>query len=92
MMRRNAGPYMTIKKEKGEKRNMSRIEYELRVAYRGIQYRLLYFFGGRNATVISHGIVKDQRVPSTEINLAIQRKRNFEQNPGRHTYSLENDS
>lgn len=66
--------------------------YELRIAYRGIQYRLLYFFWGRNATVISHGIVKEQRVPSTEINLAIQRKRNFEQNPGRHTYSQENDS
>ena len=65
--------------------------YELRIAYRGIQYRLLYFFFGRNATVITHGIVKEQRVPSTEINLAIERKRNFEQNPEQHTYSLEND-
>lgn len=64
--------------------------YELRIAYRSIQYRLLYFFHRRNTAVISHGIVKGQRVPPAEINLAAQRKRTFEQNPAQHTYSLEN--
>ena len=64
--------------------------YELRIAYRSIQYRLLYFFYRRNTAVISHGIVKGQRVPPAEIDLAAQRKRTFEQNPEQHTYSLEN--
>ncbi len=64
--------------------------YELRIAYRSIQYRLLYFFYRRNTAVISHGIVKEQRVPPGEIDLAVQRKRTFEQNPEQHTYSLEN--
>lgn len=63
--------------------------YELRIAYRSIQYRLLYFFYRRNTAVISHGIVKGQRVPPAEIALAAQRKRTFEQNPEQHTYSLE---
>ena len=65
--------------------------YELRIAYRSIQYRLLYFFYRRNTAVISQGIVKDQRVPPAEIDLAVQRKRTFEQNPEQHTYSLENE-
>ena len=65
--------------------------YELRIAYRSIQYRLLYFFYRRNTAVISQGIVKDQRVPPAEIDLAVQRKRTLEQNPEQHTYSLENE-
>ena len=64
--------------------------YELRIAYRSVQYRLLYFFYQRNIVVISHGIVKEQRVPPTEIELAVQRKRIFEQNPEQHIYSEEN--
>ena len=64
--------------------------YELRIAYRSVQYRLLYFFYQRNIVVISHGIVKEQRVPPTEIDLAVQRKRIFEQNPEQHIYSEEN--
>ena len=65
--------------------------YELRIAYRSIQYRLLYFFYRRNTAVISQGIVKDQRGPPAEIDLAVQRKRTLEQNPEQHTYSLENE-
>lgn len=64
--------------------------YELRILYRSVQYRLLYFFYRRNTVVISHGIVKEQRVPPTEIDLAINRKRTFEQTPEQHTYSPEN--
>lgn len=64
--------------------------YELRIAYRSVQYRLLYFFYRRNTAVISHGIVKGQRVPPAEIDLAMQRKSTFEQNPEQHTYSEEN--
>lgn len=60
--------------------------YELRVSLQGMQYRMLYFFHGNVAAVVSHGIVKEQKVPPKEINVAIRRKRMFEQNPQRHTY------
>src|SRR5947209_15872090 len=36
--------------------------YELRVRLSRINYRLLYFFHGRTAAVVSHGIVKEQAV------------------------------
>ena len=60
--------------------------YELRVSLQGIHYRMLYFFHGVAAAVLSHGIVKERRVPTREIEVAIQRKRKFEQSPTRHTY------
>ncbi|MBM3811173.1 MAG: hypothetical protein FJW20_06005 [Acidimicrobiia bacterium] len=50
--------------------------YELRASYRGVHYRMLYFFHGRRAVVVSHGIVKERAVPSREMDLAIRRKSN----------------
>ena len=60
--------------------------YELRVSLQGINYRMLYFFHGDTAAVVSHGIVKERVVPPREIDEAIARKRNFVQDPERHTY------
>lgn len=60
--------------------------YELRVGHRGMNYRMLYFFHGRVAAVLAHGLVKEREVPAREIEEAIRRKRMFELNPGRHTY------
>jgi phage-related protein len=60
--------------------------YELRVSLQGVQYRMLYFFHGNVAAVVSHGIVKEQKVPPKDIDVAVRRKRLFEQNPHRHTY------
>lgn len=60
--------------------------YELRVSLQGVQYRMLYFFYGNVAAVVSHGIVKEQKVPPKEIDLAVRRKRMFEQDPTGHTY------
>src|SRR5437764_2340710 len=48
--------------------------YELRVRLRRINYRLLYFFHGRIAAVVSHGIVKEQAIPPKEIDRAVHRK------------------
>ena len=59
--------------------------YELRVSLQGRQYRMLYFFHGNIAAVVSHGIVKERVVPPKEIDLAIHRKRQFEHNPTSHT-------
>lgn len=60
--------------------------YELRIGLQGVNYRILYFFHGRAAAVLAHGLVKERVVPSREIELALTRKRRFEQNPERHTY------
>jgi phage-related protein len=38
--------------------------YELRIGLHGINYRILYFFNGREMVVVSHGLVKERVVPS----------------------------
>lgn len=60
--------------------------YELRASYQGVHHRMLYFFHGRAATVISHGITKEREVPSGEIDRAIRAKESFEANPAHHTF------
>jgi phage-related protein len=60
--------------------------YELRVGLQGVQYRILYFFHGAIAAVVSHGLVKERVVPPKEIDRAITRKKRFTANPERHTY------
>jgi phage-related protein len=60
--------------------------YELRIGLQGVNYRILYFFHGRAAAVLAHGVVKERAVPSREIELSLARKRRFEQDPERHTY------
>ncbi|MGC1309075.1 MAG: type II toxin-antitoxin system RelE/ParE family toxin [Phormidesmis sp.] len=64
--------------------------YELRVRHKNLQYRMLYFFSGKDIAVLSHSIVKKtSAVPKKEIELAIDRKKTFEKNPERHTYRKE---
>src|SRR5436190_573356 len=41
--------------------------YELRVGLQGLNYRMLYFFHGREVVVVSHGLVKERLVPPKEI-------------------------
>jgi hypothetical protein len=60
--------------------------YELRVGLQHVNYRMLYFFHGRTAAVISPGLVKEAEVPAKEIENAIERKRKFQKNPKTHTY------
>ena len=60
--------------------------YELRVSLQGLQYRILYFFHGTIAAVVSHGLVKERVIPSKEIDRAIERKKRFIANPARHTH------
>ena len=59
--------------------------YELRATFQGLHHRMLYFFVDRWAVIVSHGIVKEDRVPQREIDLAILRKALVEQDPLRHT-------
>jgi phage-related protein len=60
--------------------------YELRVGLEGINYRLLYFFHGNEAVVISHGITKERVVPAREIDLAAQRRDRYLANPKKHRF------
>lgn len=61
--------------------------YELRAKHRNIQYRILYFYSGRNIAVLGHSIVKKtSSLPNKDIDLAIKRKKKFELNPEKHTY------
>ncbi len=60
--------------------------YELRASYQGLHYRMLYFFHGRMAVVVSRGVVKERVVPPREIDLAVRRKTRFEADPQRHTF------
>jgi phage-related protein len=60
--------------------------YELRVSYKRIQYRILYFFHGKNVVIISHGLTKEQKVPEKEVNKAIERKIKLEKDPKKHIF------
>lgn len=60
--------------------------YELRVGLGGVNYRILYFFHGKGAVVLAHGLTKERVVPPREMDEAIRRKRKFEQDPDKHTY------
>jgi len=60
--------------------------HELRVGLQGKHYRMLYFFHGNRAAVLAHALVKEREVPPREIDIAIERKRKFTQNPDTHIY------
>ena len=60
--------------------------YELRARLGTVNYRLLYFFHGRNVAVLAHAITKEDEIPATEINREIEHKRTFAANPTAHTF------
>lgn len=43
--------------------------YELRASFQGVHYRILYFFHGTVAAVLSHWLAKEQAVPAIEIQI-----------------------
>ncbi|MBI3207661.1 MAG: type II toxin-antitoxin system RelE/ParE family toxin [Candidatus Solibacter usitatus] len=59
--------------------------YELRATMQGVNHRILYFFSGNIAAVISHGFAKERMVPPRDIDRAIERMRRFEMSPKKHT-------
>jgi hypothetical protein len=60
--------------------------YELRAKQGHVQYRLLYFFHGRQVAILAHALTKEDEVAKADIEHAIKRKRLFEANPKVHTY------
>ena len=63
--------------------------YELRVRKGRVNYRILYFFHGRSLAILGHALTKEDKVPRTDIERAIRRKKAFEADPARHSYSEE---
>ena len=63
--------------------------YELRIDLQGIHYRILYFFHGNTAVVVSHGLRKKRVVPPIEIDRAIARRTRFFSNPELYTAEFE---
>ena len=62
--------------------------YELRVKVGRANFRMLYFFHGRSAVVVTHGFTKERKIPPEEITRAEERRRRFEAVPEHHCYSL----
>jgi phage-related protein len=60
--------------------------YELRVRLWRVNYRILYFFHANTAAVVSHGVIKERRVPAKEIDRAVERKLRFTADRAAHTY------
>jgi phage-related protein len=60
--------------------------YELRASLQGIHYRMLYFFPGRNAVVLSHGLTKEREVPRREIERALVHRVKYLASPQKHTF------
>ena len=63
--------------------------YELRVRKGRVNYRILYFFHGRGLAILGHALTKEDNVPSADIERALRRKKAFEADPAKHSYSEE---
>jgi len=60
--------------------------YELRARLGTVNYRMLYFFHGRNVAVLAHAITKENEIAVVEINRAVERKRAFVASPIAYTF------
>ena len=60
--------------------------HELRIRKGRVNYRILYFFHGRNLAILAHALTKEDKVPASDIERALRRKRAFEADPARHSH------
>ncbi len=60
--------------------------YEIRTRSGTIQLRILYFFHGSHAVVLSHGLVKKEAIPDREIDLAVARRQLVTRNSNLHCH------
>lgn len=61
--------------------------HELRAKKGRVNYRILYFFHGRNVAIVAHGLTKEDVVPRADIDRARRRRQAFASDPKQHTYS-----
>lgn len=60
--------------------------YELRAKVGRVNYRVLYFFHGRHATILAHGLTKEKSIPKADLQRAMARKAMYEADPQKHTH------
>jgi len=60
--------------------------HELRAKHGRVNYRILYFFHGRNVAVLAHALTKEKGIPEIDIDRAMYRKRRLEADPATHIY------
>jgi len=63
--------------------------HELRLRFQKVNYRMLYFFHGNMAVIITHGLTKERQVPSQEIDRAVELRKRFLADPESHTFRWE---
>lgn len=59
--------------------------FELRAKIGTVNYRMLYFFHGKSAAVISHGLTKEDKLPPNHLKRAKDRKELIEKDAVKHT-------
>lgn len=60
--------------------------YELRTRKGRVNYRVLYFFCGRQVALLAHALTKEGVVPDSDIRRALERKSRYELDPKKHTH------
>ena len=63
--------------------------YELRIRSGRVNYRILYFFHGRDMAILAHALVKEDVIRRSDLVRAIERKRSFLEDPQKHIYAEE---
>lgn len=63
--------------------------HELRVRVGRENYRVLYFFHGRNVAILTHALTKEATIPKSDLTRALSRKVAFEADPAARTYEEE---
>ena len=63
--------------------------YELRWSWQNVNNRILYFFYGRGAVILAHGLTKEDVIPKSDLNIAVKRKILYLNDPAKHTYQKE---
>jgi len=64
---------------------------ELRPRVGNVNYRILYFYHGRHAVTLSHGLTKEDVVPPKDIDEAVRRMKLVKSNPDKYTADFELD-
>jgi hypothetical protein len=62
--------------------------YELRPTVGRVHYRVLYCFAGESVVLLTHGLVKTDRVPPKEIEKALECRKRFAVDPLKHSFEL----
>jgi putative component of toxin-antitoxin plasmid stabilization module len=60
--------------------------YELRAKLGTVNYRIIYFFHGRDVAALANAMTKENEISNIEINRALERKRLFVANPAAHSF------